>query len=96
MNGELHGTLFTQENTYRPEAAERLAMQEYGAETILAQSHTISDLVTKHTAAGKSLATEQILQRSDQRTLTGAGVAPGDNAVAEEVKRATNFMGARG
>lgn len=96
MNGELHGTLFTQENTYRPEAAERLAMQEYGAETILAQSHTISDLVAKHTAKGKSDATEQILQRSDQRTLTGAGVAPGDNAVSEEVKRATSFMDARG
>lgn len=96
MNGELHGTLFDQDNTYKPEAAERLAMQEFGAETILAQSHTISDLVAKHTAAGRSEATEQILQRSDNRELSGAGLAPGDNAVSQAVKDATSFMGARG
>lgn len=96
MTAELHGTLFNPDNTYKPDAAERIAMQEYGQETILAQSHTISDLVAKHTAAGKSLATEQILQRSDNRELTGAALAPGDNAVSQAVKDATSFMGARG
>ena len=96
MTAELHGTLFNPDNTYKPDAAERIAMQEYGQETILAQSHTISDLVAKHTAAGRSEANEQILQRSDNRELTGAAIAPGDNAVSQAVKDATSFMGARG
>lgn len=96
MTAELHGTLFNPDNTYRPDAAERIAMQEYGKETILAQSHTISDIVAKFTAAGRSQASEQILERSDARPLTGGAVAPGDNKVSEAVKSATGFMSARG
>jgi len=96
MTAELHGTLFNPDNTYKPDAAERIAMQEFGRETILAQEHTISDLVAKYTAKGRSDANEQLLQNSDKRLVPGGGAAPDDNKLSTEVQKATGFMHARG
>lgn len=92
MTAELHSTLFEQDNTYKPDAAEKIAMQEYGKETILAHEHTIGDLVTKYTAAGASQATERILQASDGRLIPGAPEAPSQNVITEVAKKETSFL----
>lgn len=92
MTAELHSTLFNQDNTYKADAAEKIAMQEYGKDTILAHEHTIGDLVTKYTAVGASQATERILQTSDSRLMPGAPEAPSQNVITEVAKKETSFL----
>ena len=94
MTADLQGTLFNDDGySYKTEAAERIAMQEFGKDAILAQQHTISEIVAKFQNQGKSEATEQILQHSDKRPLAGTGSGGADeNIISEEVKKATNFM----
>ncbi len=98
MTGGLQSTLFSPENTYLPEAAERIAMQEFGAETIAAQTSTIAELVQKHQNVGRSQANEQILQRSDNRPIPGTGAAGAldENVLSKAVQGATSFMKASG
>lgn len=98
MTGDLQNTLFESDGvSYKPEAAERIAMQEYGKEAILAQAHTIGDLVTKFTNQGVSQANEAILSHSDKRPLAGtASGGADDNVISEVVKKQTSFIHARG
>jgi hypothetical protein len=95
MTSDLHNTLFNTDETYKPDAAERIAMQEFGKEAILAQQHTIGDLVNKFRAEGATQATEQTLLRSDNNVPVSPGAAPVANRIADEVKRQTDFIGAR-
>ena len=95
MTSDLHNTLFNVDETYKPEAAERIAMQEFGKEAILAQQHTIGDLVNKFRAEGATQTKEQILLRSDGVIPSSSGVAPVESRITDEVKRQTDFMGAR-
>ena len=52
-----------------PEAATRIAMQEYGQETIQNQMKTIGDYVNKIRSEQSGKATENILMRSDKPDL---------------------------
>lgn len=97
MTGELHDTLFEGDNTYKVEAAERIAMQEFGKEAILAQQHTIADIVAKVQNQGKSEANEQILQHSDKRPIAAVGAGGADeNRLSAAVQKETSFMKASG
>lgn len=92
MTAELHSTLFNPDNTYKVDAAERIAMQEFGKEVIASQEMTIGDLVKKYTAQGASQATEKILLGSDGRQIQGSSQAPAGNALEAAVKSQTSFL----
>jgi hypothetical protein len=92
MTAELHSTLFNPDNTYKADAAERIAMQEFGKEVIASQENTIGDLVRKYTAQGASQAVEKILLGSDGRQLQGSAQAPAGNVLETVVKSQTSFL----
>jgi hypothetical protein len=72
-------------------------MQEFGKDAILAQQHTIGDLVAKAQNKGQSDAHEQILKSSDVRPAAGQGLGGADeNKLASVVKSETSFMSASG
>lgn len=98
MTSDLQNTLFNPDGfSYKPEAAERIAMQEFGKAAILAQEHTIGDLVAKARNAGQSDANEQILRNSDARPAAGQGLGAADeNKISTVVKSETSFMNASG
>jgi len=95
MTADLQNTLFNDDNTYKPDAAERIAMLEFGKETIAQQEVTIGELVQKYHNVGASQATEKILLASDVRPVHGTGEAPSHNVLAEEVHRQTSFLTAK-
>lgn len=92
MTQELHSTLFNEDNTYKPEAAEKIAMLEFGKDAILAQEHTIADLVEKYVNQGKTQATEAIIQASDRKKIKGSSTPDIDQKIAEVVKRQVSFL----
>ncbi|KKN85515.1 hypothetical protein LCGC14_0278380 [marine sediment metagenome] len=98
MTSDLQNTLFNPDGfSYKSEAAERIAMQEFGKAAILAQEHTIGDLVLKAQNKGQSQATEQILKNSDVRPAAGTGLGGADeNKLAAIVKSETDFMNVSG
>ena len=98
MTSDLQNTLFNPDGfSYKPEAAERIAMQEFGKDAILAQQHTIGDLVAKAQNKGVSLANEQILQNSDQRPAAGLGSGGADeNKLSAVVQKEIGFMNVPG
>lgn len=96
LTAELQRTLFNPDNTYREDAAEKVAMMLYGKEVILAAEHTIADLVNKYRSAGASAATEQILLSSDKPVVKGSGTSQGQEWLKNEVEKTTGFMKARG
>jgi len=94
MTSGLGDRLFSANKTYLPDAAEKIAMMEFGKQAIQAQRQTIGDLVKKYTNAGASKATEDILHRSDKPLPAGGGAAD-PNQVAAAVKAATGFIQAK-
>jgi len=98
MTADLQNTLFNGDGyTYKPEAAERIAMQEYGKEAILAQQHTIADIVARYQNQGVSQAREEILEHSDKRPMPAGGSGGADeNVISDTVKKETSFMHVRG
>lgn len=98
MTADLQNTLFNPDGfSYKPEAAERIAMQEFGKEAILAQQHTIGDLVAKAQNQGQSLANEQILKNSDRLPAGGVGSGGADeNKISKIVQNETSFMKSSG
>ncbi len=98
MTSDLQNTLFNPDGfSYKTEAAERIAMQEFGKDAILAQQHTIGDLVAKAQNKGQSDATEQILAHSDKRPAGGIGSGGADqNQIAAAVQKEVDFMNVSG
>jgi len=98
MTSDLQNTLFNPDGfSYKAEAAERIAMQEFGKEAILAQQHTIGDLVAKAQNKGQSAANEQILEHSDKRPAAGVGSGGADqNQISAAVQKEVGFMKASG
>ena len=90
MTYGIANTLFTKDRTYTPDAAEKIAMMEYGKQTIAAQSQTIGEIVARMTNQGVSKATENLLLRSDKPGLKGD---PKDiNIINSIVERETDFL----
>jgi hypothetical protein len=90
MLGGISDVLFTKDRTYSPEAAEKLAMMEYGKAAITAQSETIGQLVAKMSGQAVSDETARILQRSDKPQQHNAPT--GGNAISAAVEQATSFL----
>lgn len=94
MTQGLSDALFTPDKVYNQDAAEKIAMMEYGKQTIQAQRQTIGDFVKKYRAAGATEATENILMRSD-KPAPASGGAIDPNQIAAAVKAQTGFVTAR-
>jgi hypothetical protein len=86
----LTDVLFTNEKTYKPEAAEKVAMMEYGKATIAAQAETIGDIVKQISNKSDSQAVERILLKSDKPPVAGGG--RDNNLIAAEVAKATSWL----
>ena len=88
-------TLFNENNTYKPDAGIKVAMQEFGHESLKAQQATIGDLAKQAYGKIEGQVNEQLLGRSDVPDQQGRQVADNKNVVADNVKAATNFMNAK-
>lgn len=90
MLGGIADVLFTKDKTYTPEAAQRIAMMEYGEAAITAQSETIGQLVAKMSNQAVSDEQAKILLRSDKPQQHSAPVS--GNAISAAVEQATGFL----
>jgi hypothetical protein len=91
MMGGISKSLFSEDRTtYAPDAAEKIAMMEFGKQTIAAQAQTIGDIVAKLTSEGVSQGTERIIMRSDRPVISGAGNK--QNVIKQIVEQATDFL----
>jgi len=96
MTQGLRDSLYNADGTYRQDAAVKIAMQEFGVQTIQTQAKTIGELVEQYRNQGESQATEQILQRSDKPEAGQGGTAQDrKNLISEVVKKQTSFLNAR-
>jgi hypothetical protein len=90
MQFGLSSELFTKDQTYTPEAAEKIAMMKFGKQAIVAQTQTIGDLVKKLTNEGISKDKEKLLLRSDKLPVeSGKG---DQNLIASIVQRETSWL----
>lgn len=92
MSSGLRESLFTENNTWKPEAGVKIAMQEFGEEALSAQKQTIGDLYQKISGQIQSETHEQLLQRSAQPDLQGRQAVNTDDQVAKYVDQATSFL----
>ena len=92
MVNDLHGSLFNPDNTYRNDAAVKVAMQEFGPSTISKFEHTLADVVAMHERRGESKAHEQLISRSDKPDETGRNVADRTQEVSQYVDQMTSFL----
>ena len=93
MEADLHSTLFNPDNTYRPEAAERIAFQEFGKETIAQYQHTIGDIVKMYDNSTESKVVETVLRKSDNpSTDQGRNVTDPTSRIAKIVEEQTGFL----
>jgi len=95
MMYDLHAALFNPDQTYREDAAEKIAMLEFGKETIQKQEETIGDLVKKYVAQGYTQATESILLNAQNQTLKSGGDTSTQDLIRQIVERETAFLKAR-
>lgn len=95
MEYGLKDSLFNPDNTYKPDAAIKISMQEFGQETIRASWDTIGQLAGQMKSEIQGKTNEDLVRRSDTPDQTGRQVADQSNVVAEAVKKATSFMKAR-
>jgi hypothetical protein len=90
MLGGIADVLFTKDKTYTPEAAQRIAMMEYGEAAITAQSQTIGELVARMSNQAVSDEQAKILLRSDKPQQHAAPT--GGNVIAQLVEQQTSFL----
>jgi len=93
MVRDLYTTLYNDDGTYRPEAAKKIAMAEFGESTINKFQHTIKDIVQMYKNQGENKATERMVSRSDKPSdESGRNVQDRSKHIQEEVKRKTEFL----
>jgi len=88
-------SLFNPDNTWKPDAGIKIAMQEFGEEAVATQKETLSDFYAKMAGKIQSTVHEQLLGRSDTPDQQGRQVADQTNVIADTVKQATSFINAK-
>ena len=88
-------SLFNEDNTYKPDAGVKIAMQEFGQEAIKESWNTIGQLAQQMKSKIQGETFEGLVQRGDKPDQQGRQVADNSNAVAEAVARQTSFLKAR-
>ena len=95
MAYSLRDSLFNEDNTYKPDAAVKIAMQEFGQEAVANAYSTIGELEVKMRNQIQGQTTEQLLLRSDKPDQQGRQVADQSNVIADAVKAQTRFLKAK-
>jgi hypothetical protein len=90
--GTFKDNLFNPDNTYKPEAAVRIAMQEFGQEAILTQNETIGQMADAARGKITGQAHEQLLGRSDIPNQQGRQIADETNVVSDAVDKELSFL----
>ena len=88
-------SLFNPDNSYKPDAGIKVAMQEYGQEALSSQQETIGQMAQRMQGKIEGQVNEGLLQRSAAPDQTGRQVVDNSNVVANSVKQATDFLGAK-
>jgi hypothetical protein len=73
----------------------RIAMQEYGQETIQSQMNTIGDFVNRARSEENGKTAESILMRSDKPNLGGKTSPDRKNLIQDQASKAVSFIKAR-
>ena len=90
MQYGLSNNLFTKDQNYVPDAAEKIAMMLYGKQTIASQAEKLGDIVKQISNQSKTEEIQKILLRSDKpKTQEGASTT---NVIAQAVAEATNWL----
>ena len=93
LTAELHDTLFNSDNTYKPEAAERIAFQEFGKPAVDKLQMTIGQLKEHYEKQAEGKAAEIALRKSDRpSTEDGKAVSESANQVKAVVDQHTSFL----
>lgn len=88
-------SLFTPDNVYKPEAAVRIAMQEFGEAALQVTQKTIGDMAAQMRGRIASETTENILNRNDYPVNNGRQAEMTEDKIVQEAKKATDFLRAR-
>jgi len=91
----LKDSLFNPDNTYKPDAGIKIAMQEFGLETIQESYNTIGKMAEKMRGQIQGETQEQLLLRSDKPDQQGRQAVDTTNVIADAVSQATAFLNAR-
>lgn len=91
MSSGLSDTLFTKEQTWAPDAAEKIAYMEFGKATVMEQAKTIGDYARMVANKEVSKVQEGIMLRSDKPPVQGAQSAAA-NQMAQQVAQATSWL----
>jgi hypothetical protein len=92
MTAGLQSSLFTPEQTYLPDAAEKIAYLQFGKAIVSEQVKTIGDLVAQTRGKIESETLEKILNKSDKPIPTGGTGNISQNVLQAEVDKATSFL----
>lgn len=95
MTYGLKDSLFNTDNTYKPDAGVKIAMQEFGQATLKESYDTIGKLAQQMESRIQGQTHEQLLKRNDQPDQSGRQVVDQTNVVSEAVKSQTSFLKAR-
>lgn len=92
MTTGLTSSLFTPDQTYLPDAAEKIAYLEFGKAIVSEQAKTIGDLVAQTRGKIESETLEKILMKSDKPVPSGGTGNISQNVLQAEVDKATSFL----
>jgi len=95
MTEGLKSSIFGADNTYLPDAAEKIAYLEFGKTIVTQQAKTIGDIVAKIRGEAGTEATEKLLLRNDAPIPKGGSGNIDQNLLNNEVKKATAFLRAQ-
>lgn len=88
----LKDSLFNPDNTYKPDAAVRIAMQEYGETALQTQEQTIGELAEKIGSRIEGKVNENLILRSNVPDNKGRQADASENEVKKAVDNATHFL----
>ena len=92
MTAGLKESLFNTDNTYRDDAAVRIAMQEYGESALQVTNQTIGDMAKQMKSKIESDTREQLLGRSDIPENRGKSGELTEDVILKTAKTATSFL----
>lgn len=91
----LKDSLFNPDNTYKPDAGVKIAMQEFGLPALQESYNTIGGMMEKMRGQIQGETQEQLLLRSDKPNQQGRQAADTTNVIADAVAQQTRFLNAQ-
>lgn len=88
----LKDNYFNPDNTYKEDAAIRIAMSEYGESALQVQAQTIGDFVAKARSEMEGQTNENLVHRSNVPENRGRQANASENVVEKAVNEATDFL----